>query len=114
MIKRITDVLSGKSPIDTKRSPEWPKARANHLTIQPFCQACGGRSKLEVHHIIPFHIRPDLELDPENLITLCEGGKYGINCHLFVGHKGDYSDYNSSVKDLAGFLFAYISKRTLL
>lgn len=112
MIKRISDVVHGKAPAYVYRSTLWPKVRKEHLIVQPTCQACGGKSRLEVHHIIPFHVRPDLELDPTNLVTLCEGGKYGINCHLFVGHKGNYSDFNLSVRELAGFLLAYRSKRT--
>jgi len=57
---------------------------------------CGGTKAVEVHHLIPFSIAPDLELDPHNLITLCERKKYGINCHLLVGHLGNYRRFNSS------------------
>jgi hypothetical protein len=47
-----------------------------------------------VHHRLPFHERPDLELSPDNLMTLCEAGKYGINCHLLVGHLGNWRRWN--------------------
>jgi hypothetical protein len=49
---------------------------------------------LQVHHILPFHLNPQLELDPSNLITLCMGK---LECHLIIGHGGDYKDYNPSV-----------------
>ncbi|MBR2553398.1 MAG: HNH endonuclease [Aeriscardovia sp.] len=35
------------------------------------CKRCGGRECLEVHHIKPFALYPDLRLDPTNAITLC-------------------------------------------
>ena len=72
--------LNGK-----KRSPEWGKIRKAHLAKFPTCAACGGKTKITVHHMKPFHLHPELELDPTNLITLCEGNK-DINCHLVEGH----------------------------
>ena len=63
------------------RSPKWPAVRAAHLKANPTCAACGGRDALEVHHIEPFHVRPERELDPRNLLTLC-----GDPCHLVHGH----------------------------
>lgn len=89
----LKDLISGKSPFLAKRSPQWRKVRANFLVVNPTCAACGGKEKLEVHHKIPFHVAPELELDPANLITLCESKKMGINCHLFVGHAGNYRTY---------------------
>lgn len=81
----------------SKRSPEWPKARAAHLKVQPTCQVCGGTSKLNVHHIRPFHLHPELELDPNNLITLCTGNKT-INCHLRFGHWDNFrTKYNPHI-----------------
>jgi len=52
--------------------------------------------KLEVHHVIPFQVDSSLELVPSNFVVLCEGKKT-INCHLIVGHGGDYKDFNPSV-----------------
>lgn len=49
------------------------------------------------HHIIPFHLAPDLELDESNLLPLCEAGKYGINCHLLIGHVGNFRRANPNV-----------------
>jgi len=91
-------------PRGFNRSPSWPQVRSKWLIDHDWCEACGGKKKLEVHHRIPFHIDPNLELDWDNLITLCESKKYGINCHLFVGHIGNYSNYNRMVMDDARFV----------
>jgi len=52
-----------------------------------------------VHHVVPFHLAPDLELEPGNLLTLCESKKYGINCHQLIGHLGNYRRWNPSVRE---------------
>lgn len=87
------------------RSPKWRKVRADFLKTHPVCAVCGSNKVLEVHHIIPFNIRPDLELVPDNLITLCESKKRGgLNCHLIIGHGGNYRDFNPDVvKDAKHF-----------
>lgn len=74
------------------RSPKWRKVRAEHIKKNPKCAACGRKDNLEVHHIVPYHIDPDKELDPENLITLC--GKY---CHFVFGHLMDWKSWNENV-----------------
>lgn len=78
--------------LESNRSPEWSNTRKKHLAKQSFCQACGTKNNLEVHHIEPFHINPARELDPDNLITLC-----GKNCHFVFGHLMDYSSWNTNV-----------------
>lgn len=74
------------------RSPKWRKVRAEHIKNNPSCAACGRKDGLEVHHIVPYHINPDLELEPSNLITLC--GKY---CHFIFGHYMDWKSWNENV-----------------
>lgn len=76
-----------------KRSSKWPKVRQKHLQSYPVCAACGGGDSLEVHHIKPYHSEPESELDPANLLTLCEAGPFG-NCHLLIGHNGSWKDWN--------------------
>jgi 5-methylcytosine-specific restriction protein A len=87
------DVLAGR-PLEAPRSVRWPAVRRAHLKAHPTCAACGGRARLNVHHLRPFHLYPELELDPENLLTLCEGGVAATNCHLLFGHGGNWSRYN--------------------
>lgn len=74
------------------RSPAWSSVRKKHIEKQPCCQACGSCKKPEVHHIVPVHLDPSKELDPENLITLCD--KY---CHFIFGHLMNYKSWNENV-----------------
>jgi 5-methylcytosine-specific restriction enzyme A len=98
ILKSISDALKGKAPLGSTRSPQWSKVRAEHLKKNPTCAVCSGVSKIEVHHIVPFHIDPSKELEPTNLITLCESNQNGINCHLAFGHLGNYQSVNKTVK----------------
>ena len=98
MFQHLIDAAQGKHPLGTARSPKWPAARKAHLEKFPTCAVCGGKEKLEVHHIRPFHLHPDLELDPSNFITLCESGGGGLNCHLAFGHLGSFKSYNADVE----------------
>ena len=59
-------------------------------TIQR-CEICNRKRGLEAHHVVPFHVAPDLELNVDNLIALCR------RCHLFVGHLGAWRRVNVSV-----------------
>jgi len=97
IIKNIKDVFQGKASFKQKRSSKWPTIRKRHLKSNPRCIVCNGTEKLEVHHIKPFHECPELELEPTNLITLCESKSHGVVCHLFIGHLGNYKKSNSSV-----------------
>jgi hypothetical protein len=54
---------------------------------------------LNVHHVLPFHLKPELELDPSNLITLCSS--LDKNCHLDIGHGDNFRAYNASVREYA-------------
>ena len=99
MLTHVKHALQGKHPINVTRSTKWPTIRKHHLEANPTCALCGSSDNLEVHHVKPFHLNPDLELDPNNLITLCESSKGGVNCHLFFGHLGNYrTGVNANVK----------------
>lgn len=98
ILKFIKDRMQGKAEKGQRRSSKWKDIRATHLKEHPECEVCGRKTELEVHHIIPFSIAPDKELDPENLITLCESKKNGLNCHLLIGHLGNYRRFNPNVK----------------
>ncbi len=72
---------------DKARSDKWEKVRKIHIQREPYCAWCGGTTNLQVHHIRPFALNPELhgstalggELDDGvdgtgrdgNLITLC-------------------------------------------
>lgn len=97
IIKHIKDVVNGKTRLFSRRSSKWPTLRKSFLETNNSCAACGSTEHLEVHHIEPFHENPSLELDPNNLITLCDKpGK--DNCHLEIGHLGSFKNKNPNVR----------------
>ena len=79
--------LGGKA-----RSNQWPKVRKEFLKKHPCCAVCGGDTDIDVHHEIPFHKDPVLELEESNLITLCTPH------HFLVGHLMSWRSYNTSVR----------------
>jgi len=83
------------------RSPHWPAVEKAHLKREGFCRYCGGVNRLQVHHVKPFHLHPEDELNQANLITLCEDSKDGIECHLHIGHLGNWKLFNPHVRTLA-------------
>lgn len=78
----------------SERSTRWPTVEHHYKNFHPTCAACGGTVRLQVHHKQPFHLFPDLELDPDNLIGLCMGPK---ECHLAIGHGGSFKKWNPKV-----------------
>ena len=76
------------------RSPKWSTVRKKHLENNSVCVVCGRNKKLEVHHVKPVHLFPELELDPSNLVTLCADP-----CHLVFGHLMDFKSWNKDVID---------------
>lgn len=83
------------------RSNDWKKLRKEHLIKNPNCAVCGSKKNVVPHHIIPIKEDPAKELDPENLITLCENKTF--NCHLFFGHLKNWNKYNINVVSDAEF-----------
>ena len=99
MFQRLCEILLGPAhPLmgGKPRSSHWPAVRAAHLLRESSCVACGGKEHLQVHHVHPYHLRAELELDPDNLITLCEHP--GRNCHLWFGHLLSWSSWNAEVR----------------
>jgi 5-methylcytosine-specific restriction protein A len=87
------------------RDPHWPSVERAHLKLFPTCAACGSKKLLNVHHILPFHLWPELELVEKNLITLCESPAH--NCHLIFGHLLNWASWNTDVVAEAA---AYLQK----
>jgi len=92
------------------RSPRWAKVRADFLESHPRCECCGGSRLLNVHHVKPFHAFPNLELEPSNLITLCEGAN-GLNCHFWAGHCGNWAAWNERVRSFVRLFGGILSRR---
>ena len=80
------------------RSSSWPKVRKQWLLNNPSCEACGRTTNIEVHHILPYHLFPEYELNISNLMSLCDGG--GRSCHFAFGHLYNWSKYNKNVREI--------------
>ncbi len=91
------------------RHPKWPAAARRFLKRNPLCMFCGGTKEVVVHHAIPFHIRPDLEMDESLWRPCCELA--GVNCHLQIAHLGDWRLWR---KDLQRGLVRLKEQRTAL
>ncbi len=81
--------------LSVQRSKKWSKLKKSHIKQYPNCAVCGSLKFVVPHHIIPFHLDKSKELDPNNLITLCENKVF--NCHLFFGHLKNWSRYNPNI-----------------
>ena len=80
--------------ISKERSHKWPAVERKFKKLNPICEVCKSNQKLNVHHIKPFHLFPELELEPTNLMTLCMSER---ECHLKIGHGGNFRAYNPDV-----------------
>ena len=94
---KTTKARDSAAGITTKRSSKWSALEKNFLKQHPACAACGSSNRLNVHHIKPFHLHPELELEPTNLITLCMDKTN--ECHIRLGHGGDFKAYNPYVEE---------------
>lgn len=74
------------------------KAKKLYLQDNRQCVICGALVDLEVHHILPVHLVPELASDPINFVTLCDYGNKG--CHLKFGHLGSFTNFNPQIQEL--------------
>jgi len=91
------------------RSGKWRGVRESFLAKNPTCAACGDHRMLNVHHKLPFHSHPELELEESNLIVLCEVPSHA--CHFTIGHLHNWAAYNPHVEEDAARLLARIANR---
>lgn len=89
----------------TPRSINWRTVRKHFLITCPSCAACGSIKKLQVHHVVPFHIDETLELDFNNLICLCS------SCHFLFGHFYNWTRFNPDVREDAAI---WLKKMTII
>mgnify|MGYP002135719098 CR=1 FL=1 len=71
----------------TGRSSKWPKVRDAHLAANPRCVACGQQADT-VHHLRPVAVAPAMELDANNLASVCD------DCHFCIGHICNWQLWN--------------------
>jgi hypothetical protein len=94
LLLRATGHLPGLPVYGAARSGKWKAKEEQWLELHPNCAACGGTRECVGHHKDPFHLHPEEELDPANLITLCN--YHG--CHLAFGHNYDWHAHNPHVE----------------
>ena len=100
------------TPANTKRNPKFEPAAKLWLKDKR-CIVCGGTIRLQAHHKYPFHLFPNLEMDERYWRPLCEGD-HRLNCHLLVGHGGDFSGFNPLVDEMAGFMHYILRTNSVL
>jgi 5-methylcytosine-specific restriction protein A len=110
--KRLEKSLKRENKKRSTRSPMWRHVEHAFVSSHPTCAACGAAEHLQVHHVLPFHQHPELELDPTNLIVLCMGAS---ECHVIVGHGDNFKAYNPNVReDAKRFLSSSEEERKLI
>jgi len=104
----LKDIAVGKPAV--RRNPKWEHLRDEEVRLHPYCSICGNTTKLNVHHKLPFHLFPMLELERSNLIVLCEKSPHNVNCHYVFGHLGlSWSHYNPTIDEDAKYLWKMFS-----
>lgn len=99
MFRIQTFTLAAKVlPVNTFRKMSSVKRQY----VKEFCECaiCGAQDNLEVHHVKPVHLYPELACDPSNFITLCDANNN--SCHKWFGHFGNFtSKYNPFIREYA-------------
>lgn len=96
-IKHLKNLVSHQfRSIGQKRSSHWRSLEKSILSASPTCAACGSNIRLQVHHKVPFHINPELELEKSNLIVLCMSPK---ECHYKLGHGENFKAWSETVEE---------------
>ena len=108
---RVTHSIVREASKKKLRSPYWDEVREEFLKTNSSCVACGSTKRLQVHHIKPFRSYPELELTESNLITLCMDEK---DCHLSLGHGGNFKCWNPNVIEDASTVRQDQTKRSAI
>ncbi len=84
---RYVDAPAGRCVYDASRDSaavrgydrQWQRFRRGILAERPLCQDCAASDRViaatDVHHVRKLRDRPDLRLDPDNVMALCS------SCH---------------------------------
>ena len=97
---------------NTPRNPKFGPAAKLWLKDKK-CIVCGGHTKVQAHHKYPFHLFPSLEMDKRYWRALCEGD-HRLNCHLLIGHGGNFSGFNPLVDEMAGLMSFMLRTNSVL
>jgi len=64
---------------------EWLKIKSFVLRQKGYCEICKSNNMLEIHHILSRSKFPELSMDKENLIVLCQ------QCHKKIHEEDKYA-----------------------
>jgi 5-methylcytosine-specific restriction protein A len=103
----VEDRLIGGPP----RNPHWRSFCKECVVAHPYCAACGSTKFLVGHHKKPFHLYPDLEMSPENILILCQGDV--CNCHFVFGHNFSWLAYSETAEEDAARMLDRIKNRKM-
>lgn len=96
MIRALYEWLFERERLGGKaRASDWSTWRKQH--IKDYCELCLKKgsilSPLELHHVKKFSDFPELEKDPDNVVTGCR------TCHLKFYHLGSFLSANKYIKE---------------
>lgn len=84
---------SPERTLGAERSSQWSSFKVQFAKTHPkVCAVCGTTKGLQLHHKTPFSRDKSRELDPTNVVWLCEQGEH--SCHLIFGHLYSFFSYN--------------------
>jgi len=82
----------------TRRMAQWLKGKR--------CVVCGGKKRVQAHHMLPFHLWPQLAMEERLWLPVCRGNPQ-LDCHCAIGHAGILEGINIFVLEFAG-MFAKV------
>jgi len=80
-----------------RRAYKTHKAMQAYRSGHTECAWCGRSKRLDVHHVIPVSVAPEMAASETNMIMLCRKPQ----CHLIAGHSDSYRDrYVENIREL--------------
>jgi len=108
-VKRVQSARAREKAKASQRSGKWVTVRKKFLAKNKKaglgCAACGNTVGLQVHHVRPYHLHPELELVESNLRVLCSSVT-GLECHELLAHGGSFKAYVPIIDELCVLLRA--------
>ena len=88
------------SILGVRNTIAYRRAMKEYASLHPNCAFCGRSKDVDVHHKVPVSYAPELAADQSNMITLCRKPQ----CHLVVGHLGNFKNYNERVAEVCDMM----------
>ena len=79
---------------NARRLSSVKRTMRQYLEDHPACELTGRTKNLQVHHLVPVSVAPDLAGDYDNLITLAKP------VHFWIAHGGNWKNYMTNIREL--------------